>query len=391
MPDAIEETDDVLDPILPNLTSHHLNSISWLAVISLTCLLLLTFKNILWLVVPFLLALMLYYTLVPISKRMIRAGFSHSLAAITLCSGFLLVSGVALTLFYPLAIANINSWQHSLIHYLTGGANLVYKLLHNLQARFSFLQHVQFGEDIYLKVDDVAKNFSDKYLGAIVANVAKWLPSLLLAPLISFFLLKDDSDFRKLLGAAVPNAYFEKTLYLIYALDHTAKLYFVGLIKIAIVDTTFMTVGLWLCGVSFNTALLLAFLVAILNWVPYLGPLLGCALVLMVVATDYPSNINIIYTIIGLFIALRLLDDFISLPMILGKSLHIHPFITIIMFIIGEAIAGVAGLMLVIPILAILMVLAETTEIIMTDKRLQARHKHTQKLSWRIANEGLVK
>jgi len=84
-----------------------------------------------------------------------------------------------------------------------------------------------------------------------------------------------------------------------------------------------------------------------------------------------------------------MLDDFVFLPMIVGKSLHIHPLLTVMMFLIGEAIAGVAGLMLAIPILGIVMVLGETLEIILTDTRLQARHKHSQKLRWHAANSDL--
>ncbi len=55
----------------------------------------------------------------------------------------------------------------------------------------------------------------------------------------------------------------------------------------------------------------------------------------------------------------------------------------------SRAIAGVAGLMLAIPILGIVMVLGETLEIILTDTRLQARHRYSQKLRWRAANRDL--
>lgn len=379
-----------VDPNLPLGLSNHRNipgPVTWVGIIAVTCLLLLIFKTILWLVVPFLLALILYYLLAPLVKKMVLAGFSSHLAAITLSGTFLLATGLAVLSFYPLAIANADSWQSSFTNYLSGGAALIENLLHGLQRRFTFLHNAQFGEDIYLQFRDFYEHFSDKYLSSMVYGLAAWLPSLLLTPVIAFFLLQDGAYLRKMVGGAVPNAFFEKTLYLIHAMDRTARLYFVGLMKITVLDTLLMGLGLWLFGIS--SPLLLGLIVAVLSWIPFLGPLLGCMIVLMVAATDFPGNLSLIYSIIGLFITIRMLDDFVFLPLIVGKSLHIHPLLTVMMFLVGEAIAGVAGLMLAIPILGIVMVLGETLEIILTDTRLQARHSYSQKLRWRAANRDL--
>jgi len=361
--------------------------VTWGGIIAATCLLLLIFKKILWLVVPFLLALMLYYSLAPLAKRMVQSGFSHSVAAITLSGAFLLVIGLALLMFYPMAMTHGESWQAALLHYMAGGVTLLENIIHGLQQQFSFLHNAQFGNDLYQQFRDFSDHFSDKYMGQVALAVATWLPSLLLTPIITFFLLKDSAQLRKMIGSAVPNAFFEKTLYLIHAVDRTARLYFVGLIKIAAIDTVLISLGLWILGIS--PALLLGLLVAILCWIPYLGPLLGFAIVMMVAASDFPGNLPLFYSIIGLFITMRILDDLVFLPLIVGKSLRMHPLLTIMMFLIGEAIAGVAGLMLAIPILGVVMVLGETLEIILTDKRLQARHRFSQKLRWQSANRDL--
>jgi predicted PurR-regulated permease PerM len=117
---------------------------------------------------------------------------------------------------------------------------------------------------------------------------------------------------------------------------------------------------------------------------------LGLAIVLMVGATDFPGNLPLVYGVLTLFIAMRALDDFVFMPWVVGRSLHLHPLLTVMMFLVGEAIAGVAGLMLVIPILGIIMVLGETVEIILTDTRLQARHRFARRLRWRTATRDLA-
>lgn len=363
--------------------------VAWAGIITTTCLLLLIFKKILWLVVPFLLALILYYLLAPLEKKMVSAGSSRAFAAITLSGAFLLVTVIALLLVYPRVVANAATWQAGFAHYSAGGARLAEQILGDLQSQFSFLKNSHLGSNVSQQITDFSEHFSDRYLSRILSGLAAWLPSLLLTPIITFFMLKDGAQFRKMLGAAVPNAFFEKTLYLIHAVDQSARLYFVGLMKITVIDTLLTTLGLWALGIS--SPLILGLAVAVLCWIPYLGPVLGFAIVALIASTDMPGNIQVIYSLAALFIVIRMLDDFFFLPAIVGRSLRIHPLLTIMMFLIGEAIAGVAGLMLVIPILGIVRILGETLEIILNDTRLQARHRYSEKLRWRAATRDIEK
>jgi predicted PurR-regulated permease PerM len=291
-------------------------------------------------------------------------------------------------LFYPIAMANGQYWQEGVLRYLTGATTMLDQLLQSIQVQFSFLSKTDLSQKMWVEVKDFTEHFSDRYLGNLLLSIAAWLPSLLLTPIITFFLLKDGAFLRKMLGSAVPNAFFEKTLNLMHAVDRTARMYFVGLMKMTVIDTVLMTLGLWFLG--FDSPLLLGLMVAVLCWIPYLGPLIGLAIVLMVGATDFPGNLPLVYGVLTLFIVMRGLDDFVFMPWVVGRSLHLHPLLTVMMFLVGEAIAGVAGLMLVIPILGIIMVLGETVEIILTDTRLQARHRFARRLRWRAATRDLA-
>lgn len=361
--------------------------VTWCGIIGSTCLLLFLFQKILWLVVPFLLALLLYYLLVPLSNKLVLAGWSTNLAATILSGAFLLVVVGALLLIYPRVIANADEWQSTVMRYLDGGARLVEAVLYEMQQNFAFLRKGNLSVELREKTLGYAEQFSDKHLGGAIFSVVAWLPSLVLAPIIAYFLLKDGGKLRKFIGETVPNAYFEKTLYLMHSLDHTARQYFVGMFKLTVIDAVFLVFGLWILGVP--SPLTLGLIAAVLGWIPYIGPIVGCALAVMVTATDFPGQITLVYAVVGLFALLRVLDDFIFLPFVIGKTMSIHPLLTLLMFFIGEAIAGVAGLMLVIPILGIVMVMGETLEIIFRDTRLKARHAYARQLHQRAANSDL--
>jgi len=227
-----------------------------------------------------------------------------------------------------------------------------------------------------------------KHLTEIVVSVASSLPSLLLAPILTLFFLRDGQRFKKFLARAVPNAFFEKTLYLLHQVDQTARRYFQGLIKLTALDTVVLACGLWAIGVS--SPLVLGLIAALLAWVPFVGSIVGCVMVVMVASTDAPADPLVAYSAIGVFITVRLLDDFVFMPLTLGRSLHIHPLITVLMIFIGGMMAGVAGLMLVLPLLGVVMVIGETLGRLITNPRLRARHRNALALSVRQASADLV-
>jgi predicted PurR-regulated permease PerM len=361
--------------------------LTWCGIIASTCLLLFLFQKILWLIVPFLLALMLYYLLYPLNKKLVMSGLSTDLAAGILSGAFLLLVIGVLMLIYPMVIANAADWQHAMKLYLEGGARVAEAIVLSMQEKFAFLQQTNISTSVRENLEGFSEQFSAKNLSGVILAVIAWLPSLLLAPIIAYFLLKDGGKLRKFIGETVPNAYFEKTLYLMYALDRTARLYFVGMLKLAAIDAVYLILGLWLLGVP--SCLILGLLAAVLGWVPYIGPITGCVLAVMVTATAFPGDMSLVYAVLGLFGLLRVLDDFVFVPYVVGENMSVHPLLTVLMFFIGEAIAGVAGLMLVIPILGIVIVLGETLEIILCDTRLRARHSYARQLHQRETNRDL--
>lgn len=359
----------------------------WIGIIAATCLLLFLFQKILWLVVPFLLAMIIYYFLQPAAQRLVLGGFSHDAAAAIVGGGFILLLFVCTALLFPWITAHAVSWQESMARYVEGGSQLLQKTVDALERQFSFLERASLSRNVSARMSEFSETFAQRYLADFVVTLAAWLPSMLLAPFLAFFFLRDGRRFKKFLGRAVPNAFFEKTLYLLHEVDNTAKAYFQGLISLTILDTIALAVGLWLIGVS--APLLLGMISAVLAWVPYVGSILGCLLVVLVAATDFPADPMMAYSAIGVFLLVRLLDDFIFMPLTLGRSLHIHPLLTVLMIFVGGAVAGVTGLMLVLPLLGVAMVVGETIGRIVTDPRLRARHAFARQLRAQQASADL--
>jgi predicted PurR-regulated permease PerM len=373
----------------PLIRQERAGPVVWTAIIGITCLLLVLLEHMLWLVLPFIFGTVMYYLMLRPMRRLLRLGFSRSVSSMLVCGAFFGAFALVLVgaLSWSAGPQEPDSWHDTLALYMNGGVTFVRNTMALLEAKFPLLAEMHLTSLVNKRFKAFTDNFAQRYLATILVTAAGWLPSLLLAPFLAFFFLRDGLRFKKFLARAVPNAYFERTLFLLQQVDQTARSYFEGLLKLTVLDTIVLGFGLWVIGVS--SPLLLGFISALLAWVPFVGSVAGCLMVVIVAATDAPANPLVAYGAIAVFILARLLDDFVFMPITLGRSLRIHPLITVLMIFIGGALSGVAGLMLVLPLLGVVMVIGETLGRLMTNPRLRARHRYARQLREKQASGDL--
>lgn len=358
----------------------------WAAIITTTCLLLAALQKLLWLAVPFLLALILYYLLQPAMQALIYRGMRRASAAGAVMGGFLGALVLAGVFALPHFGARLLDWQATLTRYLEGGNALLDHSLRSLEAHWSLFAKAHLADAAAARLAEFSNSLTG-YLEPLVLGAAAWAPALLLTPFLAFFFLRDGREFLRFLAHAVPNAFFERTLDLLAEVDRTARAYFQGLLWLTVLDTLTLGIGLWLLG--FPGAWLLGLICAVLAWLPYIGSIIGGLLVVLVAATDFPQTPDMAWWAVALFVLARLLDDFVYMPLTIGKSLRMHPLLTVVMIFVGGAVAGVAGLMLVLPVLGVAMVVGQTLGQLLTDTRLVARHRHALRLRRHLAESDL--
>lgn len=170
---------------------------------------------------------------------------------------------------------------------------------------------------------------------------------------ISFFFLKEQGLFDRMLTAMVPNEYEAQAH---QALDETSKLlirYFIGILIQMTIITVFGSVALSMLGVK--NALLIGFFAAVMNVIPYIGPILGASFGVMITLSSnlelpfYSELVPLITKVLMVFAIMQLLDNIILQPNIFSKSVKAHPLEIFLVVMIGAKIGGVAGMVLAIP------------------------------------------
>jgi predicted PurR-regulated permease PerM len=136
--------------------------------------------------------------------------------------------------------------------------------------------------------------------------------------------------------------------------------YFIGLIlQITILFVIYSSV-LLIFGIE--NAIVIALLCALLNLIPYIGPLIGGVLMLVLTMTE---NLNLnfqteilpttLYVMLGYAIA-QLIDNFLSQPLIFSKSVKSHPLEIFLVILIGGLLFGVLGMVLAVPVYTVIKV-----------------------------------
>jgi predicted PurR-regulated permease PerM len=135
--------------------------------------------------------------------------------------------------------------------------------------------------------------------------------------------------------------------------------YISGLIIEMIAVSVFTSLGLYIIGVEYF--ILLGLITGILNLIPYIGILIAGILTILASLTGTP-DLSLIMGVIAVNVIVQIIDNNILVPLIINTKVQINAFVSIIGIIVGGGIAGIAGMFLAIPILAIVKIVFDKIE-----------------------------
>lgn len=205
------------------------------------------------------------------------------------------------------------------------------------------------------------------FLGSVASAVAGVAVGLFSVIFISFFFIKDETLFGQIIGSLVPDRIEGQVGKTILDIERLLSRYFVGLIVEILGVVVLDCLGLWLVArIGFNYALGIAFIAGILNVIPYVGPLIGEAIgVLLCVILKYGAgvglNVNIwvfALIVLGLMLLTQMVDNFVYQPLIYSTSIKASPLEIFIVLLLAGTIGGVVGMLVAIPAYTVVRVIA---------------------------------
>jgi predicted PurR-regulated permease PerM len=199
------------------------------------------------------------------------------------------------------------------------------------------------------KVADIGTDIT-AWVGNFVLLSFTYLPWFFLVPILSFFFLKDVNLFRLAILRMFPAGRWRgRAESVLEDVNKTLAAYTRAQLISCLLISAICTLGFYVIGLKY--ALLLGMLAGIFEFVPMLGPLaIGLLVTATAAASEEPQNA--IYVAIFL-IVLRVIHDYVTYPRIVQGGIHLHPLAIILSVLVGEKVAGIPGVFISIPIVAV--------------------------------------
>ena len=275
--------------------------------------------------------------------------FPNTLAVVSTMFLFLFVLLGLISLFIPLII--------------TQGQNLALLNIEELEQniRNLFIEINQYflnkGLDLFSEIRDIdfLSGFIaiPDFLNGVISTLGSLSVGLFSVIFITFFFMKDTHIMENSIYVLVDDKYEVKLRKSLTKIHNLLSRYFIGLILQITVLFIIYTIILLAFGVE--NSIVIAFLCALFNLIPYIGPILGGAIMLFLTMSsnlgqDFQTEIlpTTIYVMIG-YIFAQLIDNFLSQPLIFSSSVKSHPLEIFLIIIIGGLLFGVVGMIIAVP------------------------------------------
>ena len=218
----------------------------------------------------------------------------------------------------------------------------------------------------YLK--GVSSEFSiTGILGSVASVVIDLAVGLFAVVFISFFFVKDEKLFSKIVAALVPVRIEASVTEALLDVEHLLSRYFVGLLLEMMGVALLNFIGLWLIArIGFTYALGIGFIAGILNIIPYVGPIIGEVLgALLCMVLKYGAGVGLDVNIwffalivLAIMLSVQLVDNFVLQPLIYSTSIQASPLEIFIVMLMASQLGGILGMLAAIPAYTVIRVFA---------------------------------
>lgn len=191
----------------------------------------------------------------------------------------------------------------------------------------------------------------------LLSGVVSGIMLVVIVPFVAFFFLKEGRRITHGMIELVPNGYFEITLNLMHSINNSIGGYIRGQLLAVSVVALLSVSGLYLIEMPY--ALPVGVVAGLANMIPYLGPLIGI-ISASVVALATLGGTAMVTKVVLLFLFIQIVDNVLVQPIVVAKSVDLHPLVVIVVVMIGSDLWGMVGMLVAVPVTGILKVSGQT-------------------------------
>ena len=341
----------------------------WLAIFVVVSILIYLLAPIL---MPFISAVVLAYIADPLVDKLEKK-MSRSIAVSVVFFVLSLSAILVLLIILPLVEKQIVVLAEKLPLYIDRAQNYLLPLLKDKfdfdVARFDLNMLKQSFSEYWKAAGGIAANIvsSISHSGIVLVG---WIANFLLMLVVTFYLLRDWDILVAKVHALIPRNNEKVIVVIAKESDEVIGAFFRGQMLVMLALSVVYTVGLMIVGL--DTALLIGVLSGVVSFVPYLGFIVGIAIASIAALMQFQEAMPLLYVAI-VFLTGQMLEGMLLTPLLVGDKIGLHPVAVIFAVLAGGQLFGFVGILLALPVAAVIAVVLRHAHESYTQSELYAK------------------
>lgn len=330
------------------------NWIFWLIIFGFFSISVYALRSVL---LPFVAGIIIGYLLDPLVTKFEKMKLSRTLST---CIVLFIVAIILVPAF--IALVGIVDEQlalfiNSVPNYMVSLSKKIEPIIINLQDNFPALSREKIREYLQGNMSNGLKLLGGVLRRLITSGYALFniISLLLITPVVAFYMLRDWNSFIKKMDDLLPKAYKKEIRTQAKAIDNIISSFIRGQLSVCVLLGSFYAIGLTLVGLDLG--LLVGFIAGIISFIPYVGSIVGFITAIAIAFAQFTSWIPIAQ-VVAVFALGQFLEGNFLTPKLVGDSIGLHPVWVMFALLAGGVLLGFLGLMIAVPLAAIIGVLA---------------------------------
>ncbi|WP_246277237.1 AI-2E family transporter [Neobacillus endophyticus] len=300
---------------------------------------------------PIIIAGFLFFLLNPVVQFLYRKGLPRAVAILIIYVAAVGIIVIIAGNLVPYISKQFTALAVALPEYANRTVQYFNQLAQTSEFKWVINSQQNLIQSLELKVTGLANTLPERITYSItniigvIANIAVILATV---PFLLFYMLKDGHKFPLALSRFFPADLREEGLTILKETGETLSTYIHGQIAVALSVGTMAFIGYLIIHLPF--ALVMGLAIATTYFIPYIGLIIGAVPAIIVAFFDSPTKVLLVLAV--LIVSQQIESNLLS-PLILGKSLDIHPATIIIILLAAGNLAGVLGMILAVPSYAV--------------------------------------
>jgi len=307
---------------------------------------------------PFVVAAGIAYFLDPLATRLTRAGVPRGSAALLLVTGLLAAGLLFALLLYPLILSQLGILISRVPAYVAALRDWAGEVIAHLQQRLG-------SEYVDGRLRDLVSGQAGSMLGFLAGALTRIvgggfaifnvLSLLVVTPVVAFYLLRDWPSVVRRVDGWLPRRYEGVLRAQAVEVDRILSAWLRGQALCCLVLALFYAIALQLVGLDLG--LIVGIAAGVLSFIPYVGSITGGVTSIGLAFAQFPSWMGVA-EVAAVFVAGQVLEGYVIYPRFLGDRVELHAVWVIFALFAGGAAFGFLGVLLAVPVAAVIGVLA---------------------------------